>query len=70
MAQKAGIPKRHGFFSFATTESRKPLLKELLHSANKQQEAALNYVFFVSRIPFQDLSGFKLILVGKVGTNM
>ena len=66
MAQKADISKLHGFFS-ATTESGKPLLKELLHNTSKQQEA---FSIFVSRIPFQALSGFKWILVNHVGANL
>ena len=58
VTQKASISKQCGFFSFATTEPGKPLLKKLLHAASKQQEAVLNSVFFVSKIPFQILSGF------------
>ena len=54
------------FFS-ATTESGKHLLKELLYNTSKEQEALF---IFVSRIPFQALSGFKWILVNHVGANL
>lgn len=54
----------------ATVESEKPCSKRAVVGHLQTTRTCVNLCIFVSRIYFQDLSGFKLILINHVGTNL